>query len=90
MHDISKGKFEEDLLDNAKETIIGGIKASLDSPSGIINNYFAKTLVNSDDFYERIENYQKVTSNDIINVSKKINIYATYLLEGKINTYEEN
>ena len=87
--DIKKGNFTDDMLNNAKETLVGGIKASLDSPSGIINNYFAKILVGTDDFEERIENFKKVTMEDIINVSKKINIYSTYTLEG-VKQDEEN
>ena len=87
--DIEKGNFTDDMLNNAKETLVGGIKASLDSPSGIINNYFAKILVGTDDFEERIENFKKVTMEDIINVSKKINIYSTYTLEG-VKQDEEN
>lgn len=87
--DIEKGNFTDDMLNNAKETLVGGIKASLDSPSGIINNYFAKILVGTDDFEERIENFKKVTKEDVINVSKKINIYSTYTLEG-VKQDEEN
>lgn len=90
LNDIEKGNFTEDMLKNAKETLIGGIKASLDSPSGIINNYFAKILVGTDDFEERIENFKKVAKEDIINVSKKINIYSTYTLEGEVKQDEEN
>ena len=89
LSDIEKGNFTDDMLSNAKETLIGGIKASLDSPSGIINNYFAKILVGTDDFDERIENFKKVTKDDVINVSKKINIYSTYTLEG-VKQDEEN
>ena len=89
LNDIEKGNFTDEMLSNAKETLIGGIKASLDSPSGIINNYFAKILVATDEFEERIENFKKVTKEDIINVSKKINIYSTYTLEG-VKQDEEN
>lgn len=90
LNDIEKGNFTDDMLNNAKETLIGGIKASLDSPSGIINNYFAKILVGADDFEERIENFRKVSKEDIINVSKKINIYSTYTLEGEKMQDEED
>lgn len=89
LSDIEKGNFTDDMLSNAIETLIGGIKASLDSPSGIINNYFAKILVGTDDFDERIENFKKVTKDDVINVSKKINIHSTYTLEG-VKQDEEN
>lgn len=80
--DITKSKFEEALLESAKETIISSIKASQDSPAGIINTYYAMTLVNSLSFEERIENIKKITKNDIINLSKKITMHTIYLLEG--------
>lgn len=85
LQNISKGKFEDSLLENSKETIIAGIKASKDSPAGIINTYYAKILVNSLSFEERIENIAKITKDDIISLSKKITIHTVYLLEGENN-----
>lgn len=92
MNNITKGVFEEKLLDNAKETIISSIKASTDSPTGIINTYYAKILVESEVFGERIENISKVTKDDIINLSKKVVMHTMYLLEGdsKEDTNEED
>ena len=76
-------KFEDKILESAKETLISSIKASVDSPAGIINTYYAKVLVNSEDFAERIANLRKVDKNDIINISKKITLHTMYLLEGE-------
>ena len=78
---INKGNFKDNILKNAKETIIASIKASTDSPAGIINTYYAKVLVDSEDFDKRIEQINKVTKEDVINISKKINIHTIYLLE---------
>lgn len=83
MLNISKGLFEDKVLENAKETIISSIKASTDSPAGIINTYYAKTLVESEIFEKRIENIKKVTKDDIMNLSKKVTMHTMYLLEGK-------
>lgn len=80
---IEKGKFDMKILENSKETLIGSIKASTDSPAGIINTYYAKVLVNSDSFEERIKNIKKVSRDDIINISKKIALHTMYLLEGE-------
>ena len=55
--------------------------ASLDNPIGIINNYYAKELVNSLDAMDRIERIKKVTREDIVNVSKKVNINRMFILE---------
>ena len=85
LKDISCGKFSDNLLNNAKETIVSGIKASLDSPSGIINTYYAMELVGSKSFDERMENINKVSREDIINLSKKISVHTLCLLEGDKN-----
>ena len=82
---ISKGKIPENYFENAKETIISGIIASTDTPYGIINTYFAKSLVGSADAEERIENIKKVSINDIINLSKKIKVHSSYTLKGGQN-----
>ena len=76
------------IIENSKETLIASIKASTDSPAGIINTYYAKVLVNSDDFDKRIDQIRAVTKEDIMNLSKKINIHTIYLLEG--TKQEEN
>ena len=78
---IEKGKFDNKILESSKETIIASIKASTDSPAGIINTYYARVLVNSADFEERIENIKKVSKEDIMNISKKITLNTMYLLE---------
>ena len=81
--EISKGKFDNDKFESAKETMIGAIKASLDNPMGIITNYYAKTLVNSPDTLERIKNIEMVTHDDIIAVSKKVHMHTLFILEGQ-------
>lgn len=82
LNNIAKGKFDIDKLESAKKTMVSAIKASLDNPIGIINNYYAKELVNSPDIEERIKNVENVSREDIINVSKKVSIYSVFTLEG--------
>lgn len=82
LNDIEKGKFNTKNLESAKETLVASIKASTDSPAGIINTYYAKILVNSDDYEERITKIKQVSREDIINISKKITLHTMYLLEG--------
>lgn len=88
MIDIEKGKIDNTALDNAKQNMISALKSSLDSPTGIINSYYAKVLVNSDDIDTRIKKIKDVTYEDIINFANKIKIHTIYLLEG--NKDEEN
>ena len=89
LQNVTKGKFADEDLNNAKETIIASINASKDSQTGIINTYFAKVLVDAKDFEERIDNIKKVTKNDIINVAKKVYIHSTYILKGDTNEETE-
>ena len=85
LQNISKGKFDDKQLESAKETIISSIKASMDSPAVIINTYYAKILIDSLLFKERMENISKVTKEDIMELSKKINLNTLFLLEGETN-----
>ena len=85
LQNISKGNFDDSLLENSKRTIISGIKASKDSPAGIINTYYAKVLVNSLEFDERIKNINKVSKEDVMNLSKKVLMHTLFLLEGDKN-----
>ena len=78
---ISKGKFDIEKLESSKKTLIAAIESSLDNPISIINNYYAKVLVDALDVHEKIENIKKVSKEDIISVSKKISIHTLFLLE---------
>ena len=82
LQNMTKGVFEEKVLESAKETLIASIKASTDNPTGIINTYFAKVLVNSDTFETRIKKIKQITKEDIVNLSKKVALHTVYLLEG--------
>lgn len=82
---MEKGSFKEELLDNALKTIISAIKVSEDSNSGIVNNYYAKSLVNADDINEKINKYQNIKKEDIIALAKKIKMDTIYLLTGGLD-----
>ena len=80
--------FDEEYLNSCKESVISTIKASMDNPSGIINTYFAKYFVDSDTSEKRIENINKVTKEDIINLGKKIKLHTEFILKG-VNDEED-
>ncbi len=82
LQNISKGIFKDEVLNNSKETLLASIDASTDSPTGIINTYYARVLVNSDTFEERKKKINEVSKEDIIALSKKITLHTVYLLEG--------
>ena len=89
---ITKGDFLDTSLESAKKTIIASIKASTDSPSGIINTYYAMELVDSETFEKRIEHIRTISREHIINLSRKIALHTVYLLEGsnEEDNHEEN
>lgn len=83
--DMQKGRITNEQIKSAKETIISAIKASLDNPSGIINTYYAKVLVNSDDVETRIKKINEVSKDSIVSFANKITLHTIYLLEGDNN-----
>lgn len=83
LNGVSKGKFDDELLESAKKTMISAIESSLDNPVSIINNYYAMVLVDALDTNEKIEKIKKISKDDIISVSKKIDIHTLFLLEAE-------
>ena len=87
LKDITKGKFNDEIFQSSKNTIISSLKASLDNPIGIINNCLSNILVSSPTVEEKIKIIEKITKEEVINFSKKITIHTIYILEG---SNEEN
>ena len=81
LSEISRGKFDVDKLESSKKTLISAIEGSLDNPISIINNYYAKVLVDALDVEEKIEKIKKVSIDDIVTVSKKVSVHTLFLLE---------
>jgi predicted Zn-dependent peptidase len=72
LFDMENGNISEEELDNAKKLVTTNLNMSLDNPGRIIDNYIFKNLYGLSDIEVRIENYNKVTKQDIINFSKKV------------------
>ena len=87
LKDITKGKFNDEIFQSSKNTIISSLKASLDNPIGIVNNCLSNILVSSPTIEEKIKIIEKITKEEVINFSKKITIHTIYILEG---SNEEN
>ena len=90
LKDINNGKISEDILESSKNTIISSIKTSSDTPNGIINTALSRVLVSSDSTIDRIKNFSKITKEDIIKVSKKVNLHTILTLENKEGDHEED
>lgn len=85
LNKMGKGIFSDDDLNNAIQTIISAIEVSEDSNTGIINNYYAQSLVNADNLDIKIKKYSNITKEDVVNIAKKIKMDTIYILEGDIN-----
>ena len=72
MTNISNGKIPDELLKSSIETITSSITTSMDNPNAIIDTYYAKELVDSEIFEDRIKKFNEITKQDIINLIKNI------------------
>ena len=90
LKNIGDGKFKDTDIDAAKNTIISAIKSSLDEPMGIINTHLSKVLVGTEDNDIRIEKFSKLTKEDIVKISKKINLHTVLTLEKKGDEHGED
>ena len=89
LKEIKEGKLEESIVKNAINTIISGIKASSDNPISIINTSFSSVLVGTPSSEERIKAFSSITTEDIIKVSKKVNLNSILSLEKGDNSEKD-
>lgn len=90
LNDIKSGKVSDEVINSSKNTIISSIKSSFDTSIGIINTYFSKVLVGTDDEEKRIEKFSNITKDDIMKVAKKVSIHTILTLEKGGEYNEEN
>ena len=83
LQEMINGEFSEEELVDAKKSISTMIRASQDSIGGIINTYLFHELDGLPLVDEKIENYNSVTKEEIMNVAKKIKVNTCYLLKGE-------
>jgi len=79
---MKKGKFDSRDIEVAKEFYKSAQEEIEGNEHRIINDYIQKELLQLDDKEERIKNIEAVTKQEIVKVSKKINIDTVFLLEG--------
>ena len=79
---MTKGDFTEEAIAKAKQIYLTAIEEMEDSMGQIINNYVMMDLTDADDIETKKEMMQKVTKQDIVDVSKKVKIDTIYMLEG--------
>ena len=88
MKSIGAGSVTEEELNDAKVEYLSILEETNDNMDSIVENLVAKDLLNLDEFDIRKEQIQKVTLDDIKNISKKVYIDTIYLLKGDNNEKE--
>lgn len=81
---MKKGDFTDEELENARRTLLNGIKGVNDSAQSIGNWYFqriyAKKIYTPEEYAERIN---KVTREDVIAAANSLKLDTVYVLTGK-------
>ena len=81
LEDIKNGKFEEADIDDAKRTIISNVKTIPEEQDTEITYYFGQEISNIKyTLEEYVEKINKVTKQQIQELSEKININTIYFL----------
>lgn len=74
LNDMVKGDISEEEIDNAKKLITTSLNISLDVPGKIIDNYVFENLFGLEKIDVRINKYNNVTKEDIVEFAKKIKL----------------
>lgn len=80
---ITQGKFTDEHLENCKTLIKSLLNEFEDYQGSISEYYFGIEYLGLDEKDVKLKNVDKVTKEDIINVSKKVNIDTIYFLKEK-------
>ena len=78
LESMAKGDITKKELDNVKNIMINSLNIIYDSPSRMIDNYLFSNIADLPCIEDRIEEYKKVTIEDLIRVSKKISLILNY------------
>ena len=79
---IEEGEFSDDEFEDAKMSILSGLDIMMEEQTSEILYFIAREFSNKDkSFEDYIEDIKKVTREDVINLSKTININTIYFLK---------
>ncbi len=82
--EIRKGNISEYEFESTIKTIETGIKSLMDSQMQIVDFYLSQAVANtSDSFATMAEKIKKVTRQDVIDISSKIQLDTVYFLTGE-------
>lgn len=85
LKEMNAGLFDNEIIEEAKKAILNNLKTSSDVIYSFSNDCFLNEIDNFPPVNERIKEYRKVTKEDIVNISKKLKINISYVLEDGVN-----
>ena len=84
LEDMKNGIFTDEDIQNAKKSIISGIKSIEDEQDTEITYFFGQELTNEKTLTdEYVKNIEKVSKEDIIKIAKSLQINTIYFLKDK-------
>ncbi len=91
LDDIRHGVFTQDDIDSSVKALEDGFKSVTDSPEAL-DAWFLSQCVSGKYMYpeEFIEDFKKVTKEDIINAAKDVTLDTVFMLEGTLKDGEED
>ena len=81
LKEMNVASFEDDLIDEAKKSILNTLKTSNDAIYSFTNECFLREIDGFPPITERMKAYRKITKEEIANVSKKLKANLIYVLE---------
>ena len=88
LKEMVNGKFTEEEINYAKNSLITSTEAIMDNASSLLDNYVFHNVVGTPLLVERRKELNKVTKDEIVAVAKKIKLNTVYILGGQ--TDEKN
>ena len=79
--DMENGAFTDTALKNAIKLVTTSVKLSNETPANIISQYYAMSILKSDDAKTRIEKFSKVTKEEVVTLASKIKLDTIFFLE---------
>ena len=89
LEEMKNGNITDDEFNSAKQLIVSSLKLISESQEDLITYYFDQKLYEENLTLDQyIANIEKVTKEDVINISKDITLDTIYFLQGeeKANT----
>ncbi len=84
LKEIQEGKFSSSKIKECQLVYLSQLEKIKESNSNLIEYYYGRELLQTDELEERIMRVKKITKKDIVMVAKKLEIAGIYFLEGAL------